>query len=115
MKSTLAIPVLAMMILTACATPEQAAPSSQAPTVAPTHQVNLRACNKHDTVSGVLRSKFGERVAGTGITHDGQLMEIYTSPDGVWTIVLTSPSGWSCLVSSGKFWRLHDVVYGEGV
>ncbi len=36
---------------------------------------------------------------------DGQLMEVLTSEHGTWTVLLTSPSGRTCVIAAGTSWE----------
>ena len=40
-----------------------------------------------------------------GLSTDGGLIEIYSSEDGTWTILITRPSGVACLVAAGDSWE----------
>ena len=41
-----------------------------------------------------------------GLSNNGGVVEILTSPKGVtWTIIITMPNGMSCLVAAGKNWE----------
>lgn len=58
-------------------------------------------CNTHEKITAGLKQNFGEDVQAIGITSVGALIEIYTSPHGTWTVVLTIPNGPSCLIADG--------------
>ena len=38
-------------------------------------------------------------------TEKAQVVEIFTSASGSWTIVVTRPDGQTCLVASGQAWE----------
>ena len=40
-----------------------------------------------------------------GLSTDGGLIEIYSSEKGTWTILVTRPSGITCLVAAGDNWE----------
>ena len=63
------------------------------------------ACGPHDTVALLLNRNYSETVESIGLTTGGSLLEIYVSPAGTWTAVLTTPNGPSCLVEAGTNWR----------
>lgn len=63
------------------------------------------ACGPHDTVALLLKRNYSEMVQSVGLTSGGALLEIYVSPAGTWTAVLTTPNGPSCLVEAGTHWR----------
>ena len=58
-------------------------------------------CNTHEKITAGLKQNFGEDVQAIGITSVGALIEIYTSPLGTWTVVLTIPNGPSCIIADG--------------
>ena len=58
-------------------------------------------CTTHERISAGLKQKFGEEIQAIGITSVGALIEIYTSPYGTWTVVLTIPNGPSCVIADG--------------
>lgn len=58
-------------------------------------------CASHESMAAGLKQNFGEEVQAIGITSVGALIEIYTSPRGTWTVVLTIPNGPSCLIADG--------------
>ena len=63
-------------------------------------------CAPRDALLEQLESAYGEVPAGSGVIHDGALLEIVMTPDGAtWSMVLTSPGGISCLVATSEGWR----------
>ena len=63
------------------------------------------ACDARDNVLKQLKEEYGELPVAIGIT-DGSLVELLTAKDGTtWTIILTSPKGYSCLITSGEGWQ----------
>ncbi|MGH6946880.1 MAG: hypothetical protein ACREDZ_06090 [Kiloniellales bacterium] len=63
-------------------------------------------CGSYDSLRDQLRAVYQEQRAASGITKDGQLLEIYASDEnGTWTILVTAPNGPACLVTAGDAWR----------
>ena len=63
-------------------------------------------CNTRDSILRQLSEKYDETPVASGITHNGGLMEVFATKDGgTWSIVITSPGGWSCLLAAGEGWR----------
>lgn len=88
-----AIPTLALALLLAA--PAAADEPQQLP------------CNTREKVVATLAREFDERVVAGGVTDGGGLIvEIFASAAGTWTAVTTSPDGRSCLVQSGRGWRV---------
>ncbi len=66
----------------------------------------VRACAPRASVLGQLAAKYNEAPIAIGVTSQGGLVEVLTTPDGrTWTIIVSSPDGMSCLVASGEGWR----------
>jgi hypothetical protein len=66
-------------------------------------------CAPREQVVAGLATGFDEVRRGAGLTAapDGraQVIEIFTSASGSWTIVVTRPDGQTCLVASGQAWE----------
>jgi len=86
---------VAAVALAGCATGEQPKP---APPIIPL------ACNDKDTVAAVLQNRYGEKPTDYGLTEGGALMQIFVSPKGTWSAVVTEANGVSCLIASGDHW-----------
>ena len=61
-------------------------------------------CMEHDAFSEMLAKNFGEQRIGFGITAD-QMIEIYTSKTGTYTMLATRPDHVSCLFAAGDSWQ----------
>lgn len=64
-----------------------------------------RACAPGDALAAKLGSDFGEAVTAEGVDDAGNLVQVFTSESGTWTIAVTLPGGPSCVVSSGEGWN----------
>jgi hypothetical protein len=62
------------------------------------------ACNARDQVVKALDEQFDEVPVANGVTQGGQLMEVFASAQGTWTLILSLPTGQSCLVANGDEW-----------
>ncbi len=68
------------------------------------------SCMSHDGADDKLRSEYGEKILGHGVSKDGTLVEIYLAPSGTFTVIKTTPSGLSCVVDFGEGWQtLHQL------
>jgi hypothetical protein len=63
--------------------------------------------NRADMVT-YLKSAHGELSAGHGLRSDGLVLELFVGPTGSWSVVLTHPNGFSCLVSFGEAWEMDN-------
>jgi hypothetical protein len=64
------------------------------------------ACHSHADLAAMLNQKFSEQPNALGVQANGHLVEVFASNDGTsWTIVITRPDGWSCIVAVGQSWE----------
>lgn len=61
-------------------------------------------CGKHKDVVAFLGTKFKETRKGMGLINAGQMMELYISDAGSWTVLITRPDGVTCFGPVGKNW-----------
>ena len=62
-------------------------------------------CGTHRAVSDNLKKSYAEAPVSMGVTAGGGVIEVYASPKGTWTLVITQPNGTSCLIAAGKDWE----------
>lgn len=61
-------------------------------------------CATRQHIVDWLVDGFDERQAAIGLMGSRALVELFVSPGGSWTILVTDPTGWSCMVASGQRW-----------
>ena len=62
-----------------------------------------QTCGDRHTVIERLQSRFGESRQSIGLIQNNSVMEVFASNDtGTWTIVVTLPSGLTCLIAAGQ-------------
>lgn len=72
-------------------------------------------CGPRDAVLKMLAERYDETRRGMGLAGQTQVLEVYASKDGTWTVLVTDPEGRSCLVASGQGWEdLRDALPPEG-
>ena len=62
-------------------------------------------CGNHDDLVTKLTNEFSETRVGIGLSDNGRVFELFASPNGTWTILVTPPKGLSCLVETGQSWE----------
>ena len=63
-------------------------------------------CLPHTEVAKQLGSLHSEAPVAIGLANDGNVVEVFSTGDGsTWTIVVTMPSGKTCLVAAGEGWE----------
>jgi len=71
-------------------------------------------CAPRDKAVVQLEKQFGEFVSGRGLAVNGkQMIEIFVSEKGSWTVLISDPKGLSCVVTSGENWQGIKVVFGQ--
>ena len=63
-------------------------------------------CGDRGAIVSRLERTYAETRTGFGLTADGRLLELFASPSGSWTILITSPGGPTCMATSGDSWRV---------
>ncbi len=63
------------------------------------------ACGTRDSVVAVLDEKYGEVRHGLGLSGPKAIFELYANETtGTWTILSTTPNGWTCIMAIGTDW-----------
>ena len=63
------------------------------------------SCAAHEQVVARLGQAYGETMRSVGLSANGLIVETFASEAGTWTIILTDPSGRSCLAAAGDAWQ----------
>ncbi len=72
-------------------------------------------CAERDKFLKRLGNGYAEAPVAMGLTSDGTVLEVLTSTKGTWTIIITKPSGQSCIVASGEAWeQIEPRLAGSG-
>lgn len=61
-------------------------------------------CGSHKDVVAFLGKKYKETRIGMGLINAGQMMELFMSERGSWTMLITRPDGVTCFGPVGKNW-----------
>lgn len=63
-------------------------------------------CGQRDIVIAELKDRFQEERQGLGTTSNGDfLVELYASPNGTFSVVITYPTKLSCVIIAGAGWQ----------
>lgn len=62
-------------------------------------------CGQRAEILEGLAQTYAEVPNGIGVAADGAVIEILLSPTGSFTIIMTQPSGVSCLMLTGDTWE----------
>ena len=73
-------------------------------------------CDQRARALDHLAQKYKEAPVAIGVTSSGGIVEVLTTSDGAtWTIIISYPTGTSCLVVAGENWRLLTPVRDTGI
>jgi hypothetical protein len=75
-------------------------------------------CGDHDKIVSRLSKDYGETRIGIGLIDVDKLVEVFASPVGTWTMLITLTHGQACFLASGEAWQsipAHPVVKGPVV
>ncbi|MCC2650023.1 MAG: hypothetical protein K0R61_2624 [Microvirga sp.] len=93
-------PLAALAVLTAIGTSPASAQS---------------ACGPREQLVKLLADQYKEDPVGMGLSQPGQILEVFASSNGSWTMVMTMPDGRACLIAAGDNWEMVTRVKGSPV
>ena len=67
------------------------------------------ACEARDKITKTLKSDYAEMPISAGLDNAGRMIEVFASNEGSWTILLTMPTGVSCLLATGESWMRREL------
>ncbi len=92
----LSIATLSVTLLAALAAPAEA--EAQILQATPT-------CGDRPDILKKLDTRYSEAPVSMGLTSAGAVLEVLASDKGTWTIVVSLPSGMSCMIAAGEYWE----------
>jgi predicted methyltransferase len=66
---------------------------------------NVLQCSRRDDLIKVLNSKYSEELSGFGVSGQRNIVEVFVSESGSWTILLSNTIGISCIIAAGQSWE----------
>lgn len=67
-------------------------------------------CTERGTLVETLKKRYAELPVSKGLSGSGHVLEVYVSEAGSWTILVTRPTGESCILSAGENWHQVPVA-----
>ncbi len=64
-----------------------------------------QVCGERTAILDQLKREFNETPSGKGMASNGAVVEFLSSDSGTWTMLVTFPSGATCLLAAGDNWR----------
>lgn len=82
--------------------------------IQPSHSASV--CGKRANLLTTLDKDYKEAPVAMALTMAGNVLEIIASETGTFTVLITEPSGRTCVVEAGKSWELLKIkkVLGPG-
>jgi hypothetical protein len=62
-------------------------------------------CGSHDALIKSLSVRFKEARRIMGVVNAKSVMEIFMSPQGTWTVLVTDTAGTACVIATGDAWQ----------
>ena len=73
------------------------------------------ACGPREQLVRLLADQYKEDPVGIGLSQPGQVLEVFASSTGSWTMVMTMPDGKACMIAAGDNWEMVTKVKGNPV
>jgi hypothetical protein len=85
-----------------------AAAALSAAALVPNTAAAQQVCAERIGVLKHLDKTHKEAPRALGLTSSGQVVELLVSEKGSWTLIVTAPSGLSCLIAAGENWETME-------
>jgi hypothetical protein len=73
-------------------------------------------CGERTQIIDQLKTKYQESRQAVGLISDNGAAELYVSEKGTWTMLVTLPSGKSCIIAAGHSWDSSPTLaQGTGI
>jgi hypothetical protein len=78
-------------------------------------QTTEKSCTDRSSALSHLSKNYREEPVAIGLASSGSIVEVLTNDKGSsWSIIVTMPTGVTCLVASGEGWQaLQPIVSGK--
>src|SRR5882724_10311592 len=63
------------------------------------------ACGDRAEIVAALGGKYQEKPRALGLVGDKFLVELFTSKEGSWTVLMSKPRGVTCILATGLNWE----------
>ncbi|MEL0106777.1 MAG: hypothetical protein ACO3MW_01765 [Rhodospirillales bacterium] len=67
------------------------------------------ACETRAKITKTLKKDYSELPVSAGLDNAGRMIEVFASKKGSWTILITMPTGVSCLMATGESWVRREL------
>ncbi|MAC80959.1 MAG: hypothetical protein CML66_23210 [Rhodobacteraceae bacterium] len=66
-------------------------------------------CLPRDLLVQTLETKYSESLTGGGLQSAQQLVEVWSSQAGSFTVFVTRSDGFACIVATGQAWQTQPI------
>jgi hypothetical protein len=73
------------------------------------------SCGPREQLVKMLADQYKEDPVGMGLAQPGQVIEVFASSNGSWTMVMTMPDGKACLIAAGDNWEIVTKIKGNPI
>ncbi|WP_243368743.1 hypothetical protein [Microvirga solisilvae] len=73
------------------------------------------SCGPREQLVKVLADQYKEDPVGIGLAQPGQVLEVFASQGGSWSMVMTMPDGKACLIAAGDNWEMVTKIKGSPI
>ncbi|MFL4994461.1 MAG: hypothetical protein ACJ8DV_24665 [Microvirga sp.] len=73
------------------------------------------SCGPREQLVKMLADQYKEDPVGMGLAQPGQVIEVFASTNGSWTMVMTMPDGKACLIAAGDNWEIVTKIKGNPI
>jgi hypothetical protein len=81
----------------------------------PSEAAAQASCGPRDQIVKVLADQYKEDPVGIGLAQPGQVLEVFASQAGSWSMVMTMPDGKACLIAAGDNWEMVTKIKGSPI
>ena len=78
-------------------------------------QAQTLRCGQRGDIVSFLEERFNEKQQGYGTVGNRAVFELFVSPDGTWTILMSRTDSLTCIVAAGQNWESAPVLLGHEV
>ena len=69
----------------------------------------MRVCGERVKMTKMLSGKYQEKPKAIGVSSTGKtVLEVFTSSEGSWTLLLTTAKGMTCIMGADHSWQDQD-------
>lgn len=73
-------------------------------------------CGPRGAIVKVLAGKYQENRRAMGLINEQAVLELFTSPKGTWTMLVTDQRGRTCIIAAGDAWDdAPQLAQGTGI